>query len=73
MHAHIVLNKAAKLPFSQTTCYFSLCACICRDITPYEEAKEAMMKRKLSGKNVKEIEVAIQDCEEDLLKVCETN
>jgi hypothetical protein len=31
------------------------------------------MKRKLSGKNVKEIEVAIQDCEEDLLKVCETN
>eukprot|EP00953_Heterococcus_sp_UTEX-ZZ885_P023538 12927-Heterococcus_DN1.PRE.1 len=48
-------------------------ACTCRDITPYEEAKGAMMlKRKLSGKNVKEINVAVQDCEEDLLKVCET-
>jgi hypothetical protein len=31
------------------------------------------MKRKLSGKNVKEIDVAIQDCEEDMLKVCDAN
>jgi hypothetical protein len=31
-----------------------------------------MLKRKVSGKNVKDVNVAIQDCEEDLLKVCET-
>lgn len=32
-----------------------------------------MMKRKLSAKNVKDIDIAIQDCEEDLLKVCDAN